>query len=40
MAIVVVPFLYGGLEFVTTLISVALHNVLAGVVGAWRIDPG
>lgn len=40
MAVVIVPILYGGLGFVTTLISAALYNVLAGVVGGVEIDLG
>jgi hypothetical protein len=38
MAIVIVPVLYGGMGFVTTLIGAALYNVLAGVVGGVEID--
>ena len=40
LAIVIVPVLYGGLGFVTTLISAALYNLLAGVVGGVEIDIG
>ena len=38
LAIVIVPIVYGGLGFVMTLISAALYNVLAGVVGGVEID--
>jgi hypothetical protein len=38
LAIVIVPVLYGGLGFVTTLISAALYNLLAGVIGGVEID--
>lgn len=38
MAIVIVPVLYGGMGFITTLIGAALYNVLAGVVGGVEID--
>ena len=37
-AIVVLPVFYGVLGFVTTLISAALYNLLAGVVGGVEID--
>ena len=39
-AIVIVPILYRGLCFLTTLIGAALYNVLAGVVGGIEIDLG
>jgi hypothetical protein len=38
LAIVIVPVLYGGLGFVMTLITAALYNLLAGVVGGVEID--
>ena len=38
MAIVILPILYGGIGFVTTLISAALYNVLAGVLGGVEIE--
>ena len=40
LAIVFVPIFYGVLGFVTTLISAALYNVLAGVVGGIEVDLG
>ena len=38
MAIVIVPVIYGGMGFISTLIGAALYNLLAGVVGGVEID--
>lgn len=37
-AIIILPFVYGGLGFVATLIAAWLYNVLAGVVGGVELD--
>ena len=37
-AIVVLPILYGGIGFITTLIGAWLYNVLAGLVGGIEMD--
>jgi hypothetical protein len=40
MAIVFLPIFYGVLGFVTSLITAALYNAVAGVVGGVEIDIG
>jgi hypothetical protein len=37
-AIIVIPLLYGGLGFVTTLIGAWLYNVFAGMVGGVEME--
>ena len=37
-AIIILPFVYGGIGFVATLIAVWLYNLLAGLVGGIEMD--
>ena len=37
-AIIILPFLYGGIGFIATFIAAWLYNVFAGVVGGIELD--